>query len=72
MFQILSNLDKNGRNAPIDFDEFLDLMTARIVRAVPCRAVYSTVLVARAFNRMPRSKTVQGRLVAITCRVQYG
>lgn len=31
VFQILSNLDKNGKGA-IDFEEFLDMMTARMVR----------------------------------------
>ena len=40
VFQILSNLDKNGKGT-IDFDEFLDMMTARMVRPVvrACRAV---------------------------------
>jgi hypothetical protein len=31
VFQILSNLDKSGKGA-IDFEEFLDMMTARMVR----------------------------------------
>ena len=30
VFQILSNLDKNAKNT-INFDEFLDLMTAKMV-----------------------------------------
>ena len=30
VFQILSNLDKNGKQM-IDFEEFLDMMTARMV-----------------------------------------
>ena len=33
VFQILSNLDKSGKGA-IDFEEFLDMMTARMVRLI--------------------------------------
>lgn len=43
IYQMIGDIDKDGSGS-IDFEEFLDMMTAKMVRFVPCRTTFYTIV----------------------------